>query len=51
VGRSSRLYEIRPDAGFVLALDVGRRYLRGAVADLTGELRAKESVRSRAAGG
>ena len=35
-GRSALLYEIRPDAGFVLGLDIGRAYLRGAVADLTG---------------
>jgi predicted NBD/HSP70 family sugar kinase len=51
VGRSSVLYEIRPDAGFVLALDVGRQYLRGALTDLTGEVRARQSVRSRAIGG
>jgi predicted NBD/HSP70 family sugar kinase len=47
-GRSSRLYEIRPDAGFVLGLDIGLQYLRGALADLTGEIRAKASVRARA---
>ena len=34
-GRSARLYEIRPDAGFVLGLDIGQQYLRGALADLT----------------
>jgi len=47
-GRSARLYEIRPDAGFVLGLDIGLRYLRGALADLTGETRAKASARTRA---
>jgi predicted NBD/HSP70 family sugar kinase len=47
-GRSARLYEITPDAGFVLGLDVGLRYLRGALADLTGEIRARSSARSRA---
>src|SRR5579872_1391724 len=40
-GRSAVLYEISPDAGYVLALDIGHEYLRGAVADLTGEVRAK----------
>lgn len=47
-GRSARLYEIRPEAGFVLGLDIGHQYLRGALADLTGEIRAKRSDRSRA---
>ncbi len=47
-GRSARLYEIRPDAGFVLGLDIGQQYLRGALADLSGEVRARLSVRSRA---
>jgi len=39
-GRSALLYEVRPEAGFVLALDIGLRYLRGAVADLAGVVRA-----------
>jgi predicted NBD/HSP70 family sugar kinase len=47
-GRSARLYEIRPDAGFVLGLDIGHHYVRGALADLTGEIRAKHSARTRA---
>jgi predicted NBD/HSP70 family sugar kinase len=42
------LYEVRPDAGFVLALDVGRQYLRGAVANLRGEVLARDSTRARA---
>ena len=32
-GRSALLYEIRPEAGFVLGLDVGAQYVRGALAD------------------
>jgi predicted NBD/HSP70 family sugar kinase len=40
-GRSARLYEIRPEAGFVLGLDIGLKYLRGAVADLAGSVRAR----------
>ena len=43
-GRSALLYEVRPEAGFVLGLDIGLRYLRGAVADLAGEVRARLSV-------
>jgi predicted NBD/HSP70 family sugar kinase len=47
-GRSARLYEIRPDAGLVLGLDIGHEYVRGAVADLSGEIRTRSSVRARA---
>ena len=43
-GRSALLYEVRPEAGFVLGLDIGLRYLRGAVADLAGGVRARLSV-------
>src|SRR6201994_4521914 len=35
-GRSAQLYEVRPEAGYVLGLDMGAHYLRGAVADLAG---------------
>jgi predicted NBD/HSP70 family sugar kinase len=42
-GRSALLYEVRPEAGFVLALDIGMRFLRGAVADLAGVVRASGS--------
>jgi predicted NBD/HSP70 family sugar kinase len=48
-GRTALLYEVRPDAGFVLGLDIGLRYLRGAVADLAGEVRHRLSVPVRAA--
>src|SRR6201994_4426399 len=40
-GRTALLYEVRPEAGFVLGLDIGLRYLRGAVADLAGSVRAR----------
>ena len=50
-GRAASLYEIRSDAGFVLGLDVGREYIRGALADLSGAVRAGESVRSRSSSG
>jgi predicted NBD/HSP70 family sugar kinase len=45
-GRPATLYEIRPEAGFVLGLDVGHQYLRGALADMTGEIRTKLSART-----
>jgi len=48
-GRSAVLYEIRPEAGYVLGLDIGHEYLRGAIADLTGEIRAKAESRCPAA--
>jgi predicted NBD/HSP70 family sugar kinase len=47
-GRSAVLYEIRPQAGYVLGLDIGLHYLRGAVADLTGEVVARSALRTRA---
>jgi predicted NBD/HSP70 family sugar kinase len=50
-GRSALLYEIRPEAGFVLGLDVGAQYVRGAIADLAGEVRARSSARSHASSG
>jgi predicted NBD/HSP70 family sugar kinase len=45
-GRSAVLYEIRPDAGYVLGLDIGRQYLRGALADLTGAVIRRTSRRT-----
>jgi predicted NBD/HSP70 family sugar kinase len=48
-GRTALLYEVRPEAGFILGLDIGLRYLRGAVADLAGDVRARLSVPVRAA--
>src|SRR5215831_14445893 len=50
-GRSALLYEIKPEAGFVLGLDVGAQYIRGALADLAGEVRVRSSARSHASGG
>lgn len=40
-GRAPSLYQLRPEAGFVLGLDVGREYVRGAIADLSGAIRAR----------
>src|SRR5260370_21657618 len=50
-GRSALLYEIKPEAGFVLGLDVGAQYIRGALADLAGGGRGRASARSPASGG
>jgi len=53
VGRSSGgrgpaavLYQIDPSAGYVVGLDVGRRWLRVAVADLSGSMVARKERRS-----
>jgi predicted NBD/HSP70 family sugar kinase len=48
-GPAAALYGLRREAGFVLGLDVGREYVRGALADLGGVVRAKESRRARSA--
>jgi predicted NBD/HSP70 family sugar kinase len=40
-GPRALLYEINPDAAFVLSLDVGAEYVRGAIADITGTVRAR----------
>jgi len=47
-GRSALLYEVRPDAGFVLGLDIGHQFLRGALADLTGEILVRSSRKASA---
>jgi predicted NBD/HSP70 family sugar kinase len=48
-GPAALLYEVRPDAGYVLGLDVGREFLRGALSDLTGSVRAKATRRASSA--
>ncbi len=42
-------FESVADAAFVLGLDLGARFLRGAVADLAGEVRARQDVELRGA--
>src|SRR5215213_1242940 len=37
-------FEPIPDAAFVLGLDLGSRFLRGAVADLAGRIRTRQDV-------
>lgn len=43
-GPNAVLYEVRPEAGFVLALDVGREYARGAICDFAGTVRVRDTV-------
>jgi predicted NBD/HSP70 family sugar kinase len=50
-GPAAVLYQVNPEAGFVLGLDVGGHYLRGAITDLAGVVRARTSLRSRARSG
>ena len=47
-GPAAILYQVRPEAGFVLGLDVGSRFLRGAISDLSGTVRVRSSVKVRA---
>jgi predicted NBD/HSP70 family sugar kinase len=42
-------FEPVPDAAYVLGLDLGSRFLRGAVCDLAGEMRARQDVEIRGA--
>jgi predicted NBD/HSP70 family sugar kinase len=42
-------FEPVPDAAFVLGLDLGSRFLRGAVADLAGRIRTRQDVELRGA--
>jgi len=50
-GRKARLYEIRSDAGFVVGVDIGREFIRAAIADLAGAVRARESRQARSTSG
>ena len=50
-GPAAVLYEVRPESGFVLGLDVGRQYVRGAVCDINGTVRARTSVPTHATTG
>src|SRR5213593_3532212 len=40
-------FEPVPEAAFVVGLDLGARFLRGAVCDLSGEVRARQDVELR----
>ena len=47
-GPNAVLYEVRPEAGYVLALDVGREFVRGAISDFAGTVRVRDAVHTRA---
>lgn len=47
-GRQALLYEEDPTAGYVVGVDIGRGWLRCAVADLTGAVAGRRDVRNRA---
>jgi predicted NBD/HSP70 family sugar kinase len=51
-GPSAALYELDPGSGFVLGVDVGRNWVRAALADITGRVvvRHDERARSRSSG-
>ena len=43
-GPAAILYEVRPDCGYVLGLDVGRQFMRGSVADMSGAVLSKHTM-------
>src|SRR4051794_24932985 len=47
-GPNAVLYEVRPEAGYVLALDVGREFVRGAISDFAGVVRVRDALQTRA---
>jgi predicted NBD/HSP70 family sugar kinase len=46
-GPSARLYELNARAGWVVGIDVGRAWVRAALADLTGEIVTRRDERAR----
>jgi predicted NBD/HSP70 family sugar kinase len=49
-GATALLYDLDPSSGHVLAIDVGRRWLRVVLADLAGRTLARRNERTRAQG-
>jgi predicted NBD/HSP70 family sugar kinase len=47
-GRTALLYETDPTAGYVVGIDIGRAWIRVAVADLGGEIIARSDTPNRA---
>src|SRR6478672_10359704 len=47
-GRAAVLYEMRPEAGHVIAVDVGRAWIRLALANLAGEVLVRRTEPSQA---
>jgi predicted NBD/HSP70 family sugar kinase len=46
-GPSAVLYELNPEAGWVAGIDVGRRWVRAAIADITGAIVARRDERAK----
>jgi predicted NBD/HSP70 family sugar kinase len=46
-GPSAVLYELNPEAGWVAGIDVGRHWLRAALADITGTVVARREERAK----
>src|SRR5205809_4950388 len=46
-GPSALLYELNPTAGWVVGIDVGRNWVRAAIADIVGRLVARRDERAR----
>jgi predicted NBD/HSP70 family sugar kinase len=46
-GPSAVLYEVNPEAGWVAGIDVGRRWMRAAIADITGTIVARRHERAK----
>src|SRR5207237_6496945 len=47
-GPSAVLYELDPTAGWVVGIDVGRRWVRAAIADISGGVVARRDERAKA---
>jgi predicted NBD/HSP70 family sugar kinase len=46
-GPSALLYEVNPGAGYVVGIDVGRRWARAAIADIAGTVMARVEERAK----
>jgi predicted NBD/HSP70 family sugar kinase len=46
-GPSAILYELNPSAGWVVGIDVGRNWIRAAIANLSGEIVSRRDERAR----
>ena len=47
-GPSALLYELNPEAGWVAGIDVGRRWVHAAIADISGAIVARRDERAKA---
>src|SRR5712692_1034277 len=46
-GPSALLYELNPSAGWVVGVDIGRKWVRAAIADIAGTIVARRDERAR----